>query len=345
MHKTVVVIDRSFTRHFPGKSHPERPERISAMIDMLDGFSRPGMVTHLPRPATLEEIALCHDQNYIAAVADTATMDRFVFDADTRSSRDSFATATLAAGAVLTAIEAVADGAAENSFAMVRPPGHHALPNRAMGFCFFNNIAIGAQWLINHRNIKRVMIIDWDLHHGNGTQAMFYDTPELLYASMHQYPFYPGTGSLSERGAGEGLGYTINAPIPAGFGDPEYLRIFDDLIMPIGRAFKPEFILISAGFDCHYLDPLGAMLVTEAGFAQMTRRIRRLAAECCGAKTVAVLEGGYDLQALANSSRSVLEEFGYEADEKIESLGDGGDRAIPIIEKARQGVGQYWNLT
>ncbi len=186
------------------------------------------------------------------------------------------------------------------------------------------------------------MVVDWDLHHGNGTQDIFYDSAEVLYASTHQFPHYPGTGSLQEVGAGEGLGYTVNAPMPAEFGDADYLRIFDELIMPIGRAFKPEFIMVSAGFDCHWRDPLGEMQVTESGFAQMMRRIKRLAAECCDGKIVAALEGGYNLEAIANSGAAVIEEMGREPDEHLDKT--GGERVLPIIERARKGVGRYWNL-
>jgi acetoin utilization deacetylase AcuC-like enzyme len=343
MLKTAVVADRRYLKHFAGRAHPERPERVEAMLEMAHAMRRPGIEFLSPRAATLSEIALCHRPDYISSVAHTASLDRFDFDPDTHSSRDTYATALLAAGGVLTAAEAVLDGAANNAFAIVRPPGHHALPNRAMGFCFFNNIAITAEWLVKVRGLKRVMIIDWDLHHGNGSQDMFYESPEVLYASAHQFPHYPGTGSLHEIGYGDGIGFTVNAPMPAEFGDAEYLRVFDRLIVPIGRHFKPEFILISAGFDCHFRDPFGAMRVTEAGFAAMARRVKRLAAECCEGKIVAALEGGYDLAALAESGRAVIEEFGREPDEPIHDSRDG-DRIMPMIERASHNVGRFWNL-
>jgi acetoin utilization deacetylase AcuC-like enzyme len=343
MHKTAIVTDRKYLKHFAGRSHPERPERIAVMIEMAESLKRDHLQIITPREATRAEIALCHRPEYIDVVAHTAQLDRFDFDPDTHASRDSFATALLAAGGVLTATEAVFDGAAENAFALVRPPGHHALANRAMGFCFFNNVAIGAEWLIRRKGLKRVMVIDWDLHHGNGTQDTFYDSPEVLYISTHQFPHYPGTGSLLEVGAGEGLGYTVNAPMPAEYGDAEYLRVFDEVIMPVGRAFKPQFIMVSAGFDCHWRDPLGEMQVTEDGFRQMMRRIKRLAAECCDGKIVAALEGGYNLEAIANSGAAVIEEMGREVDDRIEPA-PGGERIAPIIERMRKGVGQYWNL-
>src|SRR5882757_9426833 len=318
MLKTAVVSDRRYLKHFAGRSHPERPQRIEVMIEMAESLSRPDLKFLTPRAATTDEIAMCHGVDYIHEVERTASLDRFDFDLDTHSSRDSYEIALLASGGVLTAVEAVMDGAADNAFAIVRPPGHHAMADRAMGFCFFNNVAIAAEYLIKVRGLKRVMIVDWDLHHGNGTQDIFYESPEVLYTSAHQFPHYPGTGSLHEIGNMAGIGFTINAPMAAEFGDAEYLRVFDRLIMPIGRAFKPEFILISAGFDCHFRDPLGAMNVTEAGFAAMARRIKLLAAECCGGKFAASLEGGYDLEAIAESGRAVIDEFGREADEPLD---------------------------
>jgi acetoin utilization deacetylase AcuC-like enzyme len=343
MLKTALVTSRDYAKHFAGRLHPERPERIEALVDMTDSMNRPGLQHHVPREATAEEIALCHEGGYVALMRRTGQIDRFDFDPDTHTSRDSYHTALLAAGGVITATEAVLDGAADNAFAMVRPPGHHALPDRAMGFCFFNNIAIAAAWLIRCRGLKRVMIVDWDVHHGNGTQAMFYDSPEVLYVSTHQYPHYPGTGSLREIGAGRGEGYTINAPLPADFGDDEYLRCFDDFILPIGRQYNPEFILVSSGFDGHWRDPLAQMRLTEAGFTAMARRVKKLAAECCEGKMVVALEGGYDLEGLVNSTGAVLEEMGRFADEPIHSAREGG-AVMPIVERAAHNVGRFWNL-
>jgi acetoin utilization deacetylase AcuC-like enzyme len=344
MLKTAIVSDRRYLKHFAGRSHPERPQRIEVMIEMAETLRRPGLKFLIPREANLDEIAMCHRPDYIAEVEHTASIDRFDFDPDTHSSRESYQTALLAAGGVLTAVQAVADGDANNAFAIVRPPGHHALPNRAMGFCFFNNLAIAANWLIKVRGLKRVMVVDWDVHHGNGTQEMFYESPELLYTSIHQFPHYPGTGSTHEIGYGPGIGYTVNIPMPAEFGDAEYLRVFDRLIMPMGRHFKPEFILVSAGFDCHFRDPLAQMRVSEVGFAAMAQRVNRLAAECCGGKVVAALEGGYDLDAIAESGRAVIEEFGRDDDQPIRA-DQNGDRVMPIVERISQNVGRFWNLS
>jgi len=343
MLKTALIADRRYLNHFAGRRHPERPERVKAMMEMAETLDRSSLHFYSPREATPDEIALCHEQAYIATVARTAQFEHYDFDPDTHTCADSFKTAILAAGGVLTAVEAVADGAADNAFAIVRPPGHHALPARAMGFCFFNNVAIAAAYLIRKRGLGRVMIVDWDLHHGNGTQDIFYQSPEVLYTSIHQYPHYPGTGAAHEMGSGRGEGYNVNLPIPAGFGDAEYLDIFDQLILPLGRKFSPEFILVSCGFDCHFRDPLGEMRVTEQGFAAMARRTKRLAAECCGGKLAAALEGGYDLEALAGSGKAVIEEFGRDPDEPLVRAPEPS-RAMPLIQQALAELSPFWRF-
>jgi acetoin utilization deacetylase AcuC-like enzyme len=343
MLKTALVADRRYLNHFAGRAHPERPDRIAAMLAMAERLKRPGLITYLPRAASVDEVTLCHDAVYVSEVERTAGLERCDFDPDTHTSAETWQTAMLAAGGVLTAVEAVCDGGADNAFAIVRPPGHHALPDRAMGFCFFNNVAIAARWLLSRRGLSRVLILDWDVHHGNGTQEIFFDSPNVLYLSTHQFPFYPGTGWLDEIGAGPGRGFTVNAPMPATLGDAEYLRIFDELLLPIARQFNPEFVLISSGFDCHYRDPLGAMRVTGDGFVAMTRRLKRLAAECCGGRIVAALEGGYDLTALVEAGRAVIDELGRQADEPI-SAALAGERAQPIIERARYFLSPYWHF-
>lgn len=310
---------------------------------MADGLTRDGLKFIPPREATLDELELCHERDYIASVARTAGLERYAFDGDTTTSPESYRTALLGAGGALTAAEAVLEGVVDNGFAIVRPPGHHALPARAMGFCLFNNVAIAAAWLIQKRGLKRVAIIDWDVHHGNGTQDIFYYSADVLYVSTHQFPHYPGTGSIDEIGEGPGEGFTVNVPMPAAFGDSEYLRAFDELIIPVCREFKPEFVLVSAGFDCHFRDPLASMRVTENGFRAMTRRINRLAAECCEGRVVAVLEGGYDLKALVDSGQAVIEEMGRDADEPIAPAVDG-DRVMPIIERARNARAPIWKM-
>jgi len=343
MLKTALISDRRFLNHVAGRRHPERPERAKVMMDMADTLDR--SITHLqaPREAERDEIALCHEQSYIDTIERTANFEHCDLDPDTHTCAESFKTAVLAAGGALTAVEAVADGAAANAFSIVRPPGHHALPERAMGFCFFNNVAIAAAYLVKKRGLKRVMVIDWDLHHGNGTQEIFYDSPEVLYVSTHQYPFYPGTGAINEMGTGRGEGYTVNVPLPAGFGDAEFMDIFDEVILPIGRKYRPEFVLISSGFDGHYRDPLGELNVTEDGFTAMARRLKRLAGECCDGKLVAVLEGGYDLEALASSGKAVIQELARDADEPI-TRPHTTSQAIPLIERELRKLSHFWRF-
>src|SRR6202051_2281623 len=292
MLRTALVSDRRYLKHFAGRRHPERPERAAVMIEMAEKLRRAGIFTLSPREASIGELELCHDPAYVAEVKRSASMPRYDFDPDTHTSPESYQTALLAAGGVLTAVEAVMDGAADNAFAIVRPPGHHALPARAMGFCLFHNVAIAARYLIRRRGLKRVLVVDWDVHHGNGIQDIFYDSPEVLYFSTHQFPFYPGTGGLDEIGVGAGAGYTVNVPMPATFGGDEYLRAFDDLLAPVVRQYRPEFILVSSGFDAHFRDPLGGMRVTERGFAAFARRVKRMAAECCGGRMAVGVEGG-----------------------------------------------------
>jgi acetoin utilization deacetylase AcuC-like enzyme len=339
----MLVADRRYMNHFAGRVHPERPARIAAMIEMAEAVQRPALMLSSPREASLEELALCHRGEYVASIERSAYIERTDFDPDTHASAETWKTATLAAGGVLTAARAVLDGEAANAFAMVRPPGHHALPERAMGFCFFNNVAIAASWLVNIRGLRRVLILDWDVHHGNGTQEIFYESPTVLYMSTHQFPFYPGTGWLDQIGRGAGAGFTVNAPLPATCSDSEYLQIFDHLLLPIARQFQPEFVLVSAGFDCHYRDPLGGMRVTEDGFVAMTRRLQRLADEYCGGRMVLALEGGYDLRALADCGRAIIDELGRDGGERIAAAKDG-ERAESVIQRARYFLKDYWDV-
>jgi len=207
----------------------------------------------------------------------------------------------MAAGGVLAAIDAVMEQKVTNAFCAVRPPGHHALENRAMGFCIFNNVAIGTRYIQEKHNLPKVLIVDWDVHHGNGTQAAFYDDPNVLYFSVHQYPFYPGSGSQAEQGRGKGLKTNINVPLPAGSGDESYVKAFEEKLAPAASSFAPDFVLVSAGFDAHKGDLLGGMRVTEQGFAKLTQIVKSIAEKCCSGRLVSVLEGGYGMEGLAAS--------------------------------------------
>ena len=314
----------------PGRGHPERPERLRVLLDLAETLD-PDRFQLLPaRAASMSEIELCHDSKYVKLVESTASLSQYALDGDTITSQDSFAVALLATGGFLKLLDSVAAGESSNGFAMIRPPGHHALRNRAMGFCLFNTIAVGAQYLKTAHRAKRIAIVDWDVHHGNGTQDAFYDDPSVLFVSAHQYPFYPGTGGVAEVGVKQGTGFTINIPLPAGCGDAEYLRVFRDVVIPAIQRFGPEWILVSAGFDPHRQDPLAGMNVTEAGFSQMARAMLRLAKAYCGGKIAFLLEGGYDLTALRRSVAGVLEMLQQYRGEKFPS-DVGGEKIDPLI--------------
>ncbi|HWO43921.1 MAG TPA: histone deacetylase [Candidatus Eisenbacteria bacterium] len=307
MARTAVVIDREYLKHDPGEGHPERPERIRALLDLVGDLDRQRFQLIAPRPASRAEIESRHDPEYIALIEATSRANRYALDGDTVTSRDSFAVALLAVGGFLELLDAIAAGESDNGFALVRPPGHHALKERAMGFCLFNTMAIGADYLKRKYHAGRVLIVDWDVHHGNGTQEAFYDDPSVLFISTHQFPFYPGTGAADEVGAGAGEGFTINIPLPAGCSDGEYVQVFNDLVLPAAESFQPEWVLVSAGFDPHRRDPLAGMALTEEGFSAMARMLLRIARRYAAGRIALLLEGGYDLAALSTSTASVLE--------------------------------------
>jgi len=310
MRTTAVYHDPLFLAHETGREHLESPQRLRALYQDLQS---PEVAAKLISPAfakaTAATVKLAHSSELVRAVAATAAHPASYLDTDTRTSRDSYQAALLAAGAVIDGIRRLATGEIDNGFCLVRPPGHHAERNRAMGFCLFNNIAIGARWALKHLGLERILIIDWDLHHGNGTQRSFYRSNQVLYCSIHQYPFYPGSGALPETGEGRGRGYTVNIPLSGGHSDEHYARIFNELIVPLGRCFCPQLILVSCGFDIMAGDPIGAMQVTPAGLAYMTRVLRELAAECCQGRLLFTLEGGYDLDNIQAGTRAVLSEL------------------------------------
>jgi len=263
-----------------------------------------------PGPASVEDAMLAHSRDYVLSIKDVCSRLRsnnISMDSDTVISKDSFEAALFAAGAVLKGIDLVCAGEIDNAFCMVRPPGHHARPSQAMGFCLFNNIAIGARYLQERYKLNRILIIDWDVHHGNGTEEIFYHDPEVFYVSLHQYPHYPGTGSKESAGAEKGKGFNLNIPMQGGAGDSEYIKVFQEIIVPRLKDFKPELILISAGFDGHKDDPLSSTTLTEAGYRDMTRIIKEVAALYSKNRIISVLEGGYNLLSLANSTHSHLE--------------------------------------
>lgn len=301
--KTGLVYDDIYLKHETTPGHPETSERLIAITNRLKSSGLYSELLKLsPEPIPLEWLKMVHSPEYIQRVKRSCRDNIGYLDSmDVPISPESYEAALVAAGGVLSAIDAVMEKKVTNAFCAVRPPGHHALKNKAMGFCIFNNVAMGVKYIQNKHNISNVLIVDWDVHHGNGTQAMFYDDPSVLYFGVHQYPFYPGTGSEMEKGEGQGLNYNINVPLPIGSGDADYLKAFKEKLEPAALAFSPDFVLISAGFDAHKDDLLGGMRLTAEGFAQLTQIVKEISEKCCEGRLVSVLEGGYSLEGLAAS--------------------------------------------
>ena len=300
---TGLVYDPVYLRHDTGPDHPERPERLTAIIEEL---KRQGLYDRLrlikPRKAELRWLETIHSAAYVAEVHRACRQGLpYLHSIDTPICAESYEVALMAVGGVLAAVDAVMSGQVANAFCAIRPPGHHALRERAMGFCLFNNVAVAARYAQKRHGLRRILIVDWDVHHGNGTQAAFYADPSVMYFSTHRYPFYPGTGSRSEVGIGEGRGTTLNVPLPAGSGDDAFVEAFREVLRPAAEKFRPDFIFISAGFDAHRDDPLGGMRMTEEGYRRLTRIVMNIAADTCDGRIVSLLEGGYNLQALGRS--------------------------------------------
>ncbi|NQU24876.1 MAG: histone deacetylase [Candidatus Nealsonbacteria bacterium] len=301
---TALVYSPEYKDHQTGPGHPESPRRLDAIIEAL----RPKnlgveLVLLKPRAATKDEILLCHTQRYYdLAKRDIESGAGMLSTGDTNVSRQSFDAALLAAGGTITAVDEVMAGRVQNAFCAVRPPGHHARPGQGMGFCVFNNAAIAARYAQRKHKISKVLIADWDVHHGNGTQDIFYEDGSVLFFSTHQWPLYPGTGRREETGKGPGLGTTMNFPVPAGSGRKEIVGAFRDHLIPAAEKFKPEFVIISAGFDSRIDDPLGSLRLTDADFTELTGIMKDIAARHAKGRLVSTLEGGYSLEGLAKGT-------------------------------------------
>ena len=303
MGRTGLVYHRDYLAHEMGSGHPESPERLEAILQRLTSGETLTRLRQIePKPAADEWITQIHDASYVNELkAASPDSGRVSLDPDTSMSPGTLAAAYLAAGGALAAADAVMSGDVEHAFCAVRPPGHHAERARAMGFCFFNNVAIAARYLQRRHGMRRILIVDWDVHHGNGTQHSFYDDGTVLFFSTHQYPHYPGTGRASERGEGAGEGLTINVPMSSGQGDEEYRQVFEKVLVPAAENFKPDFVLISAGFDAHRDDPLAGMALTENGYGELTDIVAGIARRHCRGRVLSCLEGGYHLKALGAS--------------------------------------------
>jgi acetoin utilization deacetylase AcuC-like enzyme len=296
-------IDFDQLSHVQGPGHPERPARLERLRTILGNF--PEIPQNASEPATAAELRTVHTASYVDRLLSLQGKSA-VLDPDTRVGPTTIAAARSAAGCAIAAARSVFRGDSQRSFAIVRPPGHHAEAGQAMGFCYFNNVALMAEAALDE-GAERVLIVDWDVHHGNGTQHSFEDRADVAVVNLHQWPFYPGSGALKETGKGSGRGFTVNCPLEAGAGDSDYLELFDRVVLPYAKSFSPEIILVSAGYDSHERDPLGAMNVTDRGFGQMAARLRSLADELCEGRLAATLEGGYDLDGLAGGVSATIE--------------------------------------
>jgi acetoin utilization deacetylase AcuC-like enzyme len=299
---TGLAADPACKEHHTGSRHPEQPARFDAALDALKGLP---LLAIEPRVATEDEISLCHKLQYIRLVErEVLSGFRELSTGDTIISARSLDAALRATGAALNAVDAVFNEKAKNAFCIVRPPGHHATPTKGMGFCLFNNVAIAARYAQRKYGVQRVLIADWDVHHGNGTQDVFYSDGTVFFFSTHQHPWYPGTGAPEETGEGAGSGMTMNCPFPAGSGRKEIVGAFEQMLVPAAKKMKPELVLISAGFDSRIDDPLGNFLLTDADFADLTHIMLEIADQSAGGRVVSVLEGGYSLTGLASAVRS-----------------------------------------
>lgn len=340
-----LLWDDRYLLHETEPLHPEGPERLELLYKELKG--RGSHISIAPRPATRQELLLVHDPSYIEQVE--ATKDRGGrLSEDTWAGARSYEVACLAVGGVLEVVDQVLAGKVRSAFALVRPPGHHALGDRAMGFCIFNNVAIAARYALERHGLRRVMIVDWDVHHGNGTQEAFLKDQRVLYFSVHQYPHFPDTGYFDEVGEGEGAGYTVNVPLPLGCGDSDYGNIFRHLLIPLAQQFVPELVLVSAGFDPHQLDPLGGMYLSDEGFGRLADLVLGLSEELCGGRVVFVLEGGHHPEALCRSVLRVIDRLIDPGTVDSEAFGRREDEDLykieRILKEAKGHLSPYWRL-
>ena len=342
MEKVALFRDPLFKKHENSKGHPESPSRLKALDDMISSHPLKSNFLELQsRDAEEQDILRVHSIEHFERVKDSSRRDQTFFDYDTGANKFSYNTAMRAAGAAVSAVDTVVEGPCRQAFAMVRPPGHHAERDQVMGFCLFNNAAVAAEYARFRFGFSRIFIFDWDVHHGNGTMHSFYGEPEVLYSSIHQFPHYPGTGTAADIGSGDGKGYTVNLPMQPGAGDADYRLAMDRIVIPIIEEYRPELILISAGSDAHADDPLSEIRLSSAMFADMTALFRNAAALVCDGRIVLLLEGGYNLDSLADSCGRSLDALCGAHD--LRPTADSRDpQAAKLISRVAELQGKYW---
>ncbi len=322
-----IVRDMRYLEHKPGLVHPESPSRLRSLYRMLDKDFADKVITIDPEPATLEQLELVHTPTYIKQILSTAGRDFTSLAPDTTVSANTYLAAWLAVGGCLKGLESVLSRDCRATFCMVRPPGHHALTDRAGGFCIFNNLGVAAKYALEHHGFKRILIMDWDIHHGNALQDLFYKDKRVLYLSTHYMGWYPHTGDWEETGEGDGLGYNVNLPVPKDMEDDDIIHIYREVLTPVVRRFRPQLIFVAAGFDAHQRDPLGRTRLSEKAYYWLTQMVLQLSEAARSAPLLFGLEGGYDLWALVNCVRQVLTVLTYE----------GRRERIPLV-KSRKGA-------
>lgn len=342
MTDTLLLRDERFLAHCAGPGHPDNAERLAAVHRDLDQHPWDGVRTERPRAATRNELLLVHDSAHIDRVDATAGIGHSQFDADTGAGPESAEIARLAVGAVLRGVEAVTAGDANGALALVRPPGHHAEPDTPMGFCLYNNVAVAAAHATASLGCRRVLVLDPDIHHGNGTQHSFESRSDVLYVSSHRFPFYPGTGWVDEVGRDDGAGFSINMPLPMGMADADLLHCYRETVAPVVAAWKPDLILVSAGFDTWHADPVGDMAVTAEGFVALFALFRSWADAHCPGRLVAALEGGYDPPGVVAGVRAMLSATTAKEAGPSEVNGEVSFHARNVAERTRRTLSPYW---
>jgi acetoin utilization deacetylase AcuC-like enzyme len=338
--EVLLLFDETMVEHDPGPGHPERPQRLREIVRRLRDDPVEGTAWLAPHPVPRSALHAVHSGDHVLAIDALRGRDA-VLDADTILSPASVEAAYLAAGAAVDAVTAVVGNEARTAFALVRPPGHHAEASEAMGFCLFNNIAVAAEYAVSELGLQRVLVIDWDVHHGNGTQHIFEHRDDVLLFSTHQYPFYPGTGAADETGRDRGAGFTVNVPLHAGAGDRELAAVFEQLLVPIADEWRPQLVLVSAGFDAHRDDPIGSMQVSAGGFANLCRTACDLAGRHAGARVALILEGGYDVTGLADSVHACVRTL---AGEDTPPVSTDGHLAGPAIDAVGRIHRSFWPI-